>query len=91
MTYYCVVLCPRSFSCPFLSICRQWDCFSLLFILFAFISGNEVSWVLILGEYFSVSLLKAKEVKEFYFDPCGFFSHPLLTDLEETRLFLLII
>ena len=70
----------------------------LLFFVFGliclFISGNEVSWVLLLGECFSTSLLKEKEVKEyailfqllcflFFFPP-----HSLLTDLEEASLLL---
>lgn len=82
---YDILLCSFASKIFLLSLFVYSQAVGLFFFTFCliclFISGNEVSWVLILGKYFSVSLLKAKEVKEYdiLFRPLVgfFFSSPV--------------
>lgn len=80
---YDVLLCSfvsKIFLLSFFVCLQAVGLFFLTFCLIClFISDNEVSWVLILGKYFSVSLLKAKEVKEYdilFWPLVGFFHIP---------------
>lgn len=76
VTNLCVALCPQSFSCPLLSICRQWDCFSLSLVSFVFL-------FLVMrypGCYFLESVFlhlfsKKRRLRNtlFYFNSCVFF------------------
>lgn len=81
----------KNFAGLLLSILRLWVCsFFTPFLICLSISGNEVSWVFILWEDFSVWYSKKKSLRNLeiliHFNFLCFFVVPLLTHWEETNL-----